>query len=331
MDRTALLRQIYNISPQNFDQICLELFYYQNKHNTIYSKFVELLGIDYSQVREVSKIPFLPISFFKTHKIQSGNWPSSTTFNSSGTTGSVSSQHLVYDLDLYRRNALEGFEAVYGSIKDYQILALLPSYLERSGSSLIYMTEQFIKESKHPESGFFLYDHQDLAKRLKEAQLAGRKVLLLGVTYALLDFAAAFPGNLSEGQVIVMETGGMKGRRKELLRTEVHQLLGTAFGLQQIHSEYGMTELLSQAYSKGNGVFEPSKRMRICIREATDPLNLMPFGRSGGINIIDLANIDSCAFIATDDLGKVYEDGSFEVSGRFDASDIRGCNLMLEL
>ncbi len=330
MTRQALVQAIHQeLSTENFDQICMELFHYQYQHNPIYQKFVQLLGKKPSEIQQIDQIPFLPISLFKTHPIQSGVWQAETIFSSSGTTGSQSSQHFVRDLDLYQTHSARIFEQQYGKLQDFNILALLPSYLERQGSSLIAMTNYFIEQTASEQSGFYLYNMKELAKKLELLRQKNRQVLLLGVTYALLDFAEqypmAFPPNF-----IIMETGGMKGRSKEMLRAEVHQVLQEAFGLEAIHSEYGMTELLSQAYSKGKGIFLPARTMRVYARETTDPLSLLPAGRTGGLNIIDLANLDSCAFIATDDLAKVYEDGSFEVLGRFDASDIRGCNLMVD-
>lgn len=324
------IAQIYKVSPQNFDQICLEVFRYQYHYNELYRKFVDLLGKKPDTIDHIAQIPFLPISFFKTHKIQTENWAEACIFSSSGTTGTATSRHYLKDLNHYKINSRHGFEQFYGSVSDYAILALLPSYLERQDSSLVYMVDYFIQQSHYPQSGFFLYNTQELADKLAECLEKDIPVLLWGVTYALLDFAEKHPMSFGK-KVIVMETGGMKGRRKELLREEVHQILMMAFQISSVHSEYGMTELLSQAYSRGCGVFECTSTMRVLIRDSSDPLTLLPTGRSGGINIIDLANIHSCCFIATDDLGKAYSDGSFEVLGRFDASDIRGCNLLTEL
>lgn len=330
MNRSQLLHQIQHINAQNFDQISLEVFHYQYQSNPIYQKFVQLLGKKPAEIKEVDQIPFLPISLFKTHQIQSGVWKEASIFKSSGTTASVQSCHYVKDLNFYLQNTVSIFEQFYGSVEDFTILALLPSYLERQDSSLIYMVDHFIKKSNSEDSGFYLYNVDDLALKLQKLSQTPQKVLLLGVTYALLDFVESHPMKLPK-DFIVMETGGMKGRRKEMLRKEVHEILKATFGLEQIHSEYGMTELLSQAYSQGEEIFYPAPTMRMLCRESTDPLSILPFGRTGGLNIIDLANLDSCSFIATDDLAKVYQDGSFEVLGRFDASDIRGCNLMVEL
>jgi len=249
-------------------------------------------------------------------------------FSSSGTTGMVTSKHLVTDVSLYERSFMQGFKAFYGNIQDYTVLALLPSYLERDGSSLIYMVDHLIRESGDPQSGYFLYDHDALYAALQRQKLTNRKTLLIGVTYALLDFVEKyqikFPG------LIIMETGGMKGKRPEMLREELHNQLKEGFGVAAIHSEYGMTELLSQAYSKAEGIFACPPWMKILIRDTNDPLTILPQGRTGGLNIIDLANLNSCSFIATQDLGKTLGDGTFEVLGRFDNSDIRGCNLLVQ-
>jgi phenylacetate-coenzyme A ligase PaaK-like adenylate-forming protein len=250
-----------------------------------------------------------------------------TIFTSSGTTGQSTSKHYVTDIELYKKSYLKGFEYFYGSISDYCILALLPSYLERKGSSLIYMIDDLIKKSNHPESGFYLYQIDVLAEKLKKLDSKGEKVLLIGVSFALLDLVEKHQLQLKN--TVVMETGGMKGRRKELIREELHGALKKGFGVERIHSEYGMTELLSQAYSHGNGIFKTPPWMKILIRDTEDPLTFLPYGKSGGINVVDLANMNSCSFIATQDLGKKYADESFEILGRFDHSDIRGCNLMI--
>jgi hypothetical protein len=273
------------------------------------------------------QIPFLPISFFKTHKIIENQAFADVIFSSSGTTGIDNSQHFVQNVKLYEESYLKGFEQYYGDINDYCILALLPNYLERQGSSLIYMVEDLIKKSNHPESGFYLYEHGQLEEKLNRLKANKQKTILIGVTYALLDFVENFPINFPE--LVVMETGGMKGRRKEMIREELHQTLCEGFGVSEIHSEYGMTELLSQAYSKGNGIFETLPWMKVLIRDTNDPLTFLSNGKTGGINVIDLANINSCSFIATQDLGKIHTDNTFEVLGRFDNSDIRGCNLMV--
>ncbi|MCP4441375.1 MAG: acyl transferase [Aureispira sp.] len=325
--RNQIIQKYSQLNNQNFEAIALEVFQYQAQNNPLYQKFLKLLGISIMDITSLQQIPFLPISFFKNHLIKTADWPTQTIFSSSGTTGQTTSQHHVRDLEAYTQNALKGFQQFYGNIQDYVVLALLPSYLERQGSSLVYMAEQFIQHSHYKQSGFFLYNTQDLLKVLGECTKKNWPTLLLGVTYALLDLAAEHPTDLKN--TIIMETGGMKGRRKELPKFEIHRQLKTAFQVKNIHSEYGMTELLSQAYSKGEGVFYPSATMRILLRDITDPLHILPTGKTGVINIIDLANIDSCSFIATDDLGRLRPDGGFEVLGRLDLSDLRGCNLLL--
>lgn len=327
MTYQALRRQIQAVNLSNFEPLALALFRYQVQHNPIYRRFVELLGVRPEKVQTIQQIPFLPIESFKNFQIQTGTWQPESIFTSSGTTGQQPSQHFVKDLSFYLQNTQQAFEAFYGKIEDYCVLALLPSYLERQGSSLVAMADYFIRLSKQANSGFFLDDKARLIQVLKECQQKKTPTLLLGVSFALLDLAEQYQLDLSH--IIIMETGGMKGRRKEIIRTELHEILQTAFHVPVIHSEYGMTELLSQAYSKGNGIFYPSASMQLLIREMSDPLHFLDNNRTGGINIIDLANIDSCAFIATQDLGKKQADGSFEVLGRFDNSDIRGCNLML--
>ena len=268
------------------------------------------------------------ISFFKNKTIKSNALPDEAIFTSSGTTGMHTSKHHVPDLGFYETNFLRSFELFYGDIRDYTVLALLPGYLERKGSSLIYMTNKLIAESQQPKSGFYLYDHHKLVQVIQDLEQRQQKVLLLGVTHALLDLADAYKMQLQH--TTIMETGGMKGKRKELTRQELHQYLTARLGVSAIHSEYGMTELLSQAYSHGEGLFRCPPWMQIRIRDPYDPLSAMPDGASGGINVIDLGNIDSCAFIETADLGKKHLDGSFEILGRFDNSDIRGCNLLVQ-
>jgi hypothetical protein len=276
----------------------------------------------------VDEIPFMPIQFFKDFQIKTTDFVPEKVFLSSGTTGSIQSKHLVKDLKWYNWSFREAFDYFYGPIEDYVVLALLPSYLERDGSSLIYMADDFIKRSKHKESGFYLNNRKELIENLNELEKAGKKTLLLGVSFALLDLVEEHPFSLKH--TVVMETGGMKGRRKEMIREELHQALASGFGLEHIHSEYGMTELLSQAYSKGKGVFQCPPWMKIKIRDTEDALSLLPEGKSGGINIIDLANRYSCSFLATQDLGRCIDDKNFEVLGRFDNSDIRGCNLLIQ-
>ena len=326
--RQNLITKISNIGSNTFDEVALEVFRFQVVFNPVYSKFVSLLGVEPSAINSIDQIPFLPISLFKNHQIKTGKWQEEAIFKSSGTTSQTTSQHFVRSLEWYNEISIKGFETQYSEkLENICILALLPSYLERSGSSLVHMAEQFIKKSNFSDSGFFLNDFEKLKNILKKCVDEKIPTLLLGVSFALIDFAEKYPIDLKH--VIVMETGGMKGRRKEITRNELHEYLKNSFKTKSIHSEYGMTELLSQAYSKENGLFRSISTMKVLTREITDPLKIERIGRPGAINIIDLANIDSCSFIATDDLGKVYPDGSFEVLGRLDASDIRGCNLLV--
>lgn len=319
---------LFNIQcVSDFEELSLEIFQFQAKNNLVYKEFLSYLKIDVSSVKCIKNIPFLPIQFFKTHQIISSNEPVTHTFLSSGTTGMEQSKHLVTDISTYEESFRKGFDYFYGDIEDYTVLALLPSYLERDGSSLIYMVNDMIQNSKKPKSGFYLNNLEDLAKNLIELDKKGEKVLLIGVSFALLDLVENHQFQLKN--TIIMETGGMKGRRKELIREELHQILTKGFGVDTIHSEYGMTELLSQGYSKGDGIFECPPWMKILTRDTEDALTILPEGKSGGINVIDLANINSCSFIATQDLGKTYPNDTFEVLGRFDNSDIRGCNLLL--
>ena len=312
----------------DFEQAAMETFRFQALRNPIYKKFLSLLGSSAAEVHCVDEIPFMPIQFFKDFQNKTTDFVPEKTFLSSGTTGSIQSRHLVKDLNWYVWSFREAFDYFYGPIEDYVVLALLPSYLEREGSSLIYMADDFIKSSKHKESGFYLNNRKELIENLNELEKSGKKTLLLGVSFALLDLVEEHPFSLKH--TIVMETGGMKGRRKEMIREELHQVLAAGFGVEHIHSEYGMTELLSQAYSKGKGVFQCPPWMKIKIRDTEDALSLLPQGKSGGINIIDLANRYSCSFLATQDLGRCIDDKNFEVLGRFDNSDIRGCNLLIQ-
>ncbi len=322
-------QRIFEITDQDrFEHPALEIFRYQAIECKVYAAFIRNLGIQPENVSSLGAIPFLPVSFFKTHTVICGNEDAEIVFTSSATTGSVPSGHYVKDLGIYRASFRKAFELFYGDISDYAVLALLPSYLEREGSSLIYMAEDLIKQSGHPSSGFFLHNHHDLHQRLGQLKASSQKTILIGVSYALLDFIDAYPIQFPE--LIVMETGGMKGKRKELIKEELHRELCRGFGVQAIHSEYGMTELLSQAYSYGHGIYRCPPWMQVLTSDPNDPLSLLPDGASGGINIIDLANIHSCSFIATQDLGIRYPDGSFTILGRFDQSDIRGCNLMVQ-
>ncbi|WP_396183475.1 acyl transferase [Flavobacterium sp.] len=319
---------IFSIGSQKeFEKITLKVFRHQYEHNQVYQDFCSLLKKDKTNVKSLEEIPFLPIQFFKSHAVLSTSNPIQETFTSSGTSGMISSKHLVTDLSLYEQSFRKAFSQFYGNSEDYVILALLPSYLEREGSSLIYMVNDLIESSNHPESGFYLHNYDELVQQLIKIDSSGKDVLLIGVTYALLDVVEKQTFQLKN--TIIMETGGMKGKRKEIIREELHEILGNGFGVSAIHSEYGMTELLSQAYSLGNGIFECPPWMQILIRDTEDALTYVDFGKTGGINVIDLANINSCSFIATQDLGKKYPNHSFEVLGRFDSSDIRGCNLMV--
>ena len=321
-------QQVFSINnKEQFEQTALPVFRYQAENCAIYRQFLDGLKIDLERVDTVEKIPFLPIEFFKSHRILSSNNTVEVTFTSSGTTGMVTSSHQVTDKTWYEDSFRNAFRLFYGDIRDYTVLALLPSYLEREGSSLIYMVDDLIKQSDNQDSGFFLYNHEELYQQLIKQQGAQKPTLLIGVTFGLLDFIEQY--NIHFPGLIVMETGGMKGRRKEMIREELHDVLCKGFGVSAIHSEYGMTELLSQAYSKGDGIFECPPWMQIIIRDTNDPMTALSIGKTGGINVIDLANINSCSFIATQDLGKTYADGSFEVLGRFDQSDIRGCNLLI--
>ena len=321
-------QQVFSISNrQQFDENALQVFRFQAENNAIYSQFIKGLNVDPASVNDIYKIPFLPVEFFKSQEIVSSTDEAQVIFTSSGTTGMVTSSHIVTDVSWYEQSFRKAFELFYGDIRNYCVLALLPSYLEREGSSLIYMADELIKQSENPDSGFYLYNHEDLYQQLQKQQLAGKPTLLIGVTFALLDFVDHYRIDFPE--LIVMETGGMKGRRKEMIREELHETLTNGFGVKHIHSEYGMTELLSQAYSKGVGIFNCPPWMKIITRDTNDPITTLSGGRTGGINIIDLANINSCSFIATQDLGKIYADGSFEVLGRFDNADIRGCNLLI--
>jgi phenylacetate-coenzyme A ligase PaaK-like adenylate-forming protein len=314
-------------TEEEFNEACISVFNQQIKNITVYKEFVEGLKVNTNTINHYRQIPFLPIQFFKSHAIISDESKSEITFTSSGTTGSVTSAHFVENVNLYEESYLTAFNRFYGDIADWCILALLPNYSEREGSSLIYMVDDLIQKSKHHNSGYFLHNHEDLHHTLLQLKAKKQKTLLIGVTYALLDFvekkAIDFP------KLTVMETGGMKGKRKEMVREELHQVLCAGFGIEKIHSEYGMTELLSQAYSKGDGIFDCPPWMKILIRDTNDPLTLIDNNKTGGINVIDLANNNSCSFIATQDLGKIIKNDSFEVLGRFDNSDIRGCNLLV--
>ena len=313
-------------SDTEFNSRAIELFHKQKDACEIYNQYLRLIRQYEKPIQQWSEIPFLPIEFFKSHRVATGDFEEQAIFTSSGTTGQMTSKHYVKDLLIYEESFLKGFEYFYGKPEEWTVLALLPSYLERSGSSLVYMADHLIKRSHSEDSGFFLHNHQDLYKVLDRMRDSKQNILLIGVTFALLDFAEKFVLRMPD--LVVMETGGMKGRREEMTRDEVHAELKKCFDVNAIHSEYGMTELLSQAYSKGNGIFECPPWMRVAAREVTDPFNVRSFG-SGALNIIDLANEDSCAYIATQDLCKIQPDGRFEVMGRYDHAEVRGCNLMV--
>ncbi|ELR69562.1 Long-chain-fatty-acid--luciferin-component ligase [Fulvivirga imtechensis AK7] len=322
----SFYQDIFNVNKSNFDELALNIFQYQAVANPVYRSYIENLGINPTHVKEVKQIPFLPISFFKTQQVTTGSWAAEAVFESSGTTGQVTSKHFVKDKQFYLKNAHYIFRYYYGDLSQFHILALLPSYLERVNSSLVMMAEHFIELTGSSYSGFYLNNHDQLLETIERIN-DNRKILLIGVSFALLDLAERYNPNLSG--VIVMETGGMKGRRKEMIREELHNELKEGLNVEKVHSEYGMTELLSQAYSHDQGVFHTPQWMKIILRDVNDPFDLDVRKSSGGINIIDLANIDSCAFIETQDVGKMSPGGGFEVVGRFDNSDIRGCNLMV--
>ena len=323
-----MLPDIFSIQTDaDFVQAALQTFGYQYQHNEVYQRFCTLLGRTPDKVRQLTDIPFLPIEFFKSEAVYCGNERPTTVFTSSGTTGSQTSRHYVKDPAVYQQSFRQGFADFYGNIEEYTVLALLPSYLERTGSSLITMVADLIERSGSEYSGFYLNEYDLLAERLQTLDASGKKVLLIGVSFALLDLVEKHTFSLKN--TIVMETGGMKGRRKELVREELHAMLCQGFGVAMIHSEYGMTELLSQAYSAGKGIYKCVPWLKVLIRDTNDALSYLPTGKTGGLNIIDLANRESCSFIATQDLGKLYPDGTFEVLGRFDNADIRGCNLLI--
>ena len=315
-------------SEMAFGDLALQVFKYQYTYNSFYRRYSSLIGKNVENVANVTDIPFLPIQFFKNQTIKTGKWQPQTTFTSSGTTGITTSSHIVRDMGFYKHIARTGFTQFYGNIANYCVIGLLPSYLERSGSSLVAMIDDFIRHSKYPESGFFLENHAKLADILRGCQEKNIPTLLVGVTFGLLDFIEKHSMNFPN--LIVMETGGMKGRRREMIRSELHDIIQKGFGISEVHSEYGMTELFSQAYSRKNGVFNPISTLRVLSREINDPLSIQAKnGQLGVLNMIDLGNLDTCSFIATDDLGRVHNDNSFEVLGRLDNSDIRGCNLLV--
>ncbi len=325
--------RIFNCNSEHFEQLALEVFHLQFKQNDTYRQFCQAIHISPDQITNLYKIPFLPIQFFKTKAIKTGDFEAQAIFESSGTTGSVPSKHFVKDLNLYEKSFIKTFDEFYGNVKDYCILGLLPSYLERKGSSLVHMVNRLIEKSNHPKSGFYLSEYGKLKETILENEINQQKTLLIGVSYALIDFAEKFPLQLNH--TIVMETGGMKGRREEISKDSLHGILKEKFGVNEIHSEYGMTELMSQAYSKGNGIFNCPPWMKIILRAEDNPLETLDHDysensiKSGVVNIIDLANIHSCSFIATEDTGRLHFDGSFEITGRMENSDVRGCGLMV--
>jgi phenylacetate-coenzyme A ligase PaaK-like adenylate-forming protein len=320
-------KELFSVNSDNFENYALQAFQFQAENNPVYSHYISLLSINPKNVKQLEEIPFLPIEFFKSHKIRSVNTSEEVIFQSSGTTGQIRSKHYVSDLEFYHMNCRLTFYHFYGNLKDYNILALLPSYLEREGSSLVEMVDDFIKVSGAVFAGFYLNNRAELINNLKTLKAKGEKVLLIGVTFALLDLAEEY--NIDLSGCIIMETGGMKGRREELIREQVHDIIKASFNVGSVHSEYGMTELLSQGYSQGDGIFSTPPWMKVMVRDAYDPFDLNPVRGSGGLNVIDLANIESCCFIETKDLGQVFKDGKFTVSGRYDASDVRGCNLLI--
>ena len=318
---------IFQISNEKeYEALALQVFRYQYEHVSVYQEFCKHLKISKKSVQSLEDIPFLPIQFFKSHEILSNEKNHDLIFTSSGTTGSIPSKHFVAHRKLYEKSFLKGFQHYYGNPEDWTILALLPSYLEREGSSLVYMVDALIRKSHASESGFYLHNLDALLAKLKELEKKKQKTLLMGVSYALLDLIEK--EKLQLQHTVVMETGGMKGKRKELVKEALHELLQEGFGVQNIHSEYGMTELLSQAYSKGQSEFGCPPWMKVLTRDTDDPFSYLK-GKTGGINVIDLANLYSCSFIATQDLGKILPNGNFKILGRFDESDIRGCNLMV--
>jgi len=304
----------------------MKIFYFQAKNNKVYNTYLKYLNINHTNIKSIYEIPFMPISFFKSQKIVTGHWDESEVFRSSGTSGQQRSSHYVKSLNFYHEVCRKCFESEYGSPDQYSIFALLPSYLERKGSSLIYMVDDFIR-SADDSSGFYLNDYKSLIERLEIAKLQGKKIILLGVSFALLELAENFPVDLKGA--IIMETGGMKGRRKEMIRSELHEILKNSFKVSSIHSEYGMTELMSQAYAYNDGIFTPHRWMKALVRDLNDPFSYIKNGTTGGLNIIDLANLHTCSFIETEDLGRMVDRKSFEVLGRIDNSEIRGCNLLV--
>ena len=318
--------KIFNVDHKNFDQIAFEVFKFQYKNNTVYKSYCDLLKKTPTNIKEISAIPFLPISFFKSHLVICSK-KYDKVFCSSGTTNDNLSKHYVRDINIYEKSFLKNFIDNYGDPKKYVILGLLPNYMQNKNSSLIYMVNNLIELSKSNDSGFFLKEYDLIIEKMKNHCRENKKIILFGVSYALLDLTKN--RNLNLENTIIIETGGMKGRRREMIKKELHETLKQRTGLKKIHSEYGMTELLSQAYSKGDGIFSCPNWMKVFVRDINDPNFLHKDNRSGGINIIDLANFNSCSFIATEDMGSIHKNGSFEIMGRIDHSDTRGCNLLV--
>ncbi len=329
MKRTNLLKKIFEVNAERFETVAIEIFQYQFNNNLVYGEYCRLLGRNEKQVKKLSDIPFLPISFFKTHEVVTGSFIPEKAFVSSGTTGKQTSNHFISDIALYEKSFTQCFHIFFGDPNQYAILGLLPSYSERPDSSLVYMATELMRLSGHSANSFFLDNHAELNQTLTELEIVGQKTILIGVTFALLEYINKYPGPIPH--VTVIETGGMKGRKPELTREEVHSLIKDALLPRKICSEYGMTELMSQAYSLSDGIFFSPPWLKIMTRDVNDPLSFLYDNSTGAINIIDLANLDSCCFIATDDLGTTHENDSFEIKGRLDYSDIRGCNLMVEL
>jgi hypothetical protein len=327
-ERGKLLSAIDNLDDSDFERVAMAVFHYQARHNPVYNQYLRWLNRSLSGISSWMDIPFMPVSAYKYHLVQTGQWTPERFFESSGTTGQTPARHAVRDVSLYLHHVRLGFEAVYGDPSDWCIMALLPGYLERGNASLVCMVEALIRASKHPDSGFFLNDLSALSAALARRTLGGTPVMLIGVSFALLHFGTLFPMDLSD--VTIVETGGMKGSGKELTRASLHAALQSMFNAPAIHSEYGMTELFSQAYSQGDALFKPTRTMRVVARDAYDPFAIQPPGRSGVLQVADLANLDTCAFLGTEDLGRVYTDGRFEMLGRLDVAETRGCNLMVE-
>ena len=327
------IHQIFSETSQNFDKKSIAFFQHQIKNNVFYKKYIDAIFANTKPISEIGDIPFLPIQFFKNEKIITNQiekinaQKEEIVFESSGTTSQIKSKHFIQDIDVYKMSFMQCFRQFYGNIEDYCIMGLLPSYLERSHSSLVYMVRVLIEKSKHPLSNFYLYNTDELFDNLRNTEASNQKTILFGVSYALLDFAEKYA--IDFRNTIVIETGGMKGRREEMIREEVHALLQKSFNTKDIHAEYGMTELLSQAYSNGKGIYSCPPWMKVLVRDINDPFQISKKGK-GVLNVIDLANIHSCCFIATDDVGEVFEDGSFLVNGRLDNSELRGCSLMYE-